>query len=827
MTVELEDVNFGNYSDSDDGGEDEHKRLLSAISKLDKRKRVLPSERREPSLQVSEFHLAKETSSDTNAVHLRDLAKSLSLKSSHGEIARKLKAAQRKSKTLPKPLEKPVANKIKREVAYENTKKQLDQWDPVVLRHRISDDLVFPLKSANSARLKPEEFLSPNQGATELEREIAAVLNDSPLVQREREEQEEFPLSLEEMIQRRKELARLKAQESYRHAKAHRQNKIKSKKFHRHARRERIRKQIKEFEELQQKDPEAALQRLEEIEKERVLERASLRHRSTGQWARNQAVRAKYDKESRQVLAEQLKISKDLTQKVQVESESSDEEPEIETNVTSSDNPWMSQPKTEEDVDVFLSGYREYWSKKAKEGQEDSSQNSKQQLKPTDRSEIGSFNQHDNKEIVLDSKMKAALENAVVSYSETQENGGENPPTSSKAKLSSNISSPKPASPKKKAAQTSNGSSIPSKSKSVNVKTTDLSEGQSKKGLVSSKLKNSKKRGAGTVVASGGKWIVSSMEPNTEPNTKSLDDMFEDLSDKIAEKAKKKISNLMNEIGLKKDSSKEKQKSVKSKKRKAKKQDNASLLKMKRQKQKIDVDEKLDEGTGDKANSNNPLEKLQEKIQLADSEASKSQKLPGVPELDPNKFMKTKPVQLRTELPDEITVGDEALDDSELERDAREKQLTISEAFADDDVVADFSQEKQDAIDKDKPEDISLHLPGWGDWAGHNMKVNNRKRKRFIVKLPDAPPRRDENKGNLIINESEDLAARVHQVSDLPFPFTSVKDFEASVRAPISNTFIPESAHRKLIKPAVRTKMGAVIDPIDKEVLVKRQKKNK
>lgn len=52
--------------------------------------------------------------------------------------------------------------------------------------------------------------------------------------------------------------------------------------------------------------------------------------------------------------------------------------------------------------------------------------------------------------------------------------------------------------------------------------------------------------------------------------------------------------------------------------------------------------------------------------------------------------MKAGPIKLRTELPDEITGGDEGLDDSDTERDAREKHMTISEAFADDDVVADF-----------------------------------------------------------------------------------------------------------------------------------------
>ena len=62
-------------------------------------------------------------------------------------------------------------------------------------------------------------------------------------------------------------------------------------------RRERIRQQLKDFEVLQKTDPEAALQQLEQLERTRAEERMSLRHRSTGQWARNKAVRAKYDKE--------------------------------------------------------------------------------------------------------------------------------------------------------------------------------------------------------------------------------------------------------------------------------------------------------------------------------------------------------------------------------------------------------------------------------------------------------------------------------------------------------------------------------------------------
>lgn len=60
---------------------------------------------------------------------------------------------------------------------------------------------------------------------------------------------------------------------------------------------ERLKQQLKEFEELQSKDPEQALKKLEELEKARALERHTLRHKNTGKWAKSKLVRAKYDKE--------------------------------------------------------------------------------------------------------------------------------------------------------------------------------------------------------------------------------------------------------------------------------------------------------------------------------------------------------------------------------------------------------------------------------------------------------------------------------------------------------------------------------------------------
>lgn len=61
--------------------------------------------------------------------------------------------------------------------------------------------------------------------------------------------------------------------------------------------REKVKEKLKEFEKLQKTDPEAALAQLELLDKTRAEERITLRHKSTGQWAKNLQVRAKYDKE--------------------------------------------------------------------------------------------------------------------------------------------------------------------------------------------------------------------------------------------------------------------------------------------------------------------------------------------------------------------------------------------------------------------------------------------------------------------------------------------------------------------------------------------------
>jgi len=186
----------------------------------------------------------------------------------------------------------------------------------------------------------------------------------------------------------------------------------------------------------------------------------------------------------------------------------------------------------------------------------------------------------------------------------------------------------------------------------------------------------------------------------------------------------------------------------------------------------------------------------------------------SLPNVDPDNFINVEPKDIGSDLPEIIGYN-------ELEEDEDQRDI-IAEAFADDDVVESFKAEKAALIEAKKPKDIDLTLPGWGEWGGGGAMPSKRKRKRFTIKAPPVHKRKDENTGHLILNTDKDEKLRTHQVNNVPFPFTSVSDFEASIRAPVGATFIPRTAHLKMVKPRVKTKAGEVIEPMDREQLVRR-----
>lgn len=154
----------------------------------------------------------------------------------------------------------------------------------------------------------------------------------------------------------------------------------------------------------------------------------------------------------------------------------------------------------------------------------------------------------------------------------------------------------------------------------------------------------------------------------------------------------------------------------------------------------------------------------------------------------------------------------------ELEDEAeRDQKQMIKEAFAGDNVLKEFLKEKREAIEANKPKDVDLTLPGWGEWGGGGLKPSTKKRRRFLIKAPEGPPRKDKNLPNVIINEKRNIHAAAHQVRVLPYPFTHHQQFERTIQNPIGSTWNTQRAFQKLTTPKVVTRPGHIIEPIKAE----------
>ena len=128
------------------------------------------------------------------------------------------------------------------------------------------------------------------------------------------------------------------------------------------------------------------------------------------------------------------------------------------------------------------------------------------------------------------------------------------------------------------------------------------------------------------------------------------------------------------------------------------------------------------------------------------------------PQLDPLKFLKSDKDAVDFIAEEEDSSDDDVIYDTD-------QRMYIREAFANDDVIGDFVNDKNEIIDKSKPQAVDLTLPGWGEWAGAGLKVSAKKRKRFQKDPGPSPKRKDDRIPNVIINEQRNTKLAKHQVT--------------------------------------------------------------
>lgn len=146
----------------------------------------------------------------------------------------------------------------------------------------------------------------------------------------------------------------------------------------------------------------------------------------------------------------------------------------------------------------------------------------------------------------------------------------------------------------------------------------------------------------------------------------------------------------------------------------------------------------------------------------------------------------------------------------------QQKEL-VAEAFAGDDVVAEFRADKARQVEADAPDTLDTALAGWGSWAGKGVK-KRRPNPQYLVKTAGVEPeqRKDFGKNNVIISEKHERKAKPFLVKDLPYPYTSREQYERRFDVPLGSEWNTRKMHQKETLPRVVKKAGAIIEPIRK-----------
>uniref|UniRef100_F1KV50 U3 small nucleolar RNA-associated protein 14 A n=1 Tax=Ascaris suum TaxID=6253 RepID=F1KV50_ASCSU len=668
----------------------------------------------------------------------------------------KKKNADKKGKgtTLSAPLHRLANERIHSSVAYSEAKRDLAVWAPVVQENRLADQLVFPIEQNEAVDQSGTERLQNFKPRTSLELEMANILGTSkntlPNEKLYTEAEMELlkAMSLEEAKAKCAKLQKMRALVSYREAKLRRQAKIKSKSYHRHLKRQKRKQLIKEFDELLLKDPEASKEKLAEIERQRILERATLKHRNGSKRIQMLARHASKDTNAKRALEEQIRLGRELVEKHGMESDSDSDNDGADVGTENALNPQLLLEKAAEIA-----------------AQEETLETS--ESNPALRVSLRRLRQEQK---ISSEKTAATAQQALVGRHNLRADGA--------TRREMEMDSEKIW--EEDATWDVTRDEVPSSQEPI--ENTDAVREQERVETVSSGSIRKRK-----LEVSEKKEKKKKKKKKVCETSANVEELFDNAEQRLIELTTKEAELIRHA-----------EKNVE-----AHDADNTTHI--------VDCVENLaGKDTDDVFNGvRNAGAMKTAKRKMEEEERHSVQEIDIL--LDPRHFLKAETSAI-TQVSADLM---ERVDDFEVEA---EQEALVAAAFEDDDVIGDFEAEKSAVEEREKPKDLDLTLQGWGSWTGPG--IASKKKDRFVIKA-EKKKRKDQGRNGLIISEAVDSSIDKVQPHSVPFPYTTVEDYEAVVRQPIGKEWNPQRIHQKLIKPAVLTRAGRIIRPLDKEVALK------
>ncbi|WOL01312.1 hypothetical protein Cni_G10028 [Canna indica] len=327
---------------SDDGQEgDRHTRMLEGITGL-------PGEAFEGKERKKFVASDFQGESSDGRISIHDLLDPLHGKPGYSSLRKRLTQLEKKPMTVQAPLPKVEREKLERKVAYEHSKKDMTQWEPLVKRNREAPTLYFG-EDVNLGYSTVGAIAAEFEPRTEFEKKMALLVRDPEVVEAHKKDGARLlelnKISIEDQKDRQNQLAKMRSLLFRHEMKAKHIKKIKSKTYHRILKRERLKAPSAEVE----MDLEAAKEIAMKQEFKRAEERMTLKHKNRSKWAKRILKRGLtvQDEGTRAAIAEQLNQHALLTRKMNSikDTSSSDESSDDDDSADDELSPGMKKER--------------------------------------------------------------------------------------------------------------------------------------------------------------------------------------------------------------------------------------------------------------------------------------------------------------------------------------------------------------------------------------------------------------------------------------------------------------------------------------------------
>lgn len=328
------DSNGANPSnaEAEDDDEGRHIRMLQEITGMPG-ETFQGKKRKKADLVVSEAYPESEFNPSHNVgdgdghITIQDLLDPLYGKAGYSKLRKRTSQMERKPMSIQAPLPKPYREKLERKVAYEQSKKDITKWEPLVKRNREAPtiyfdqdlDLGFSTVGAIASEFEPR---------TDFEKKIASLFHDDQVKEAHKKDGARLlelnKTSIEDEKDRRDRIAKMRSLLFRHEIKQKHIKKIKSKTYHRLMKKDRLKATSAQIE----MDPEAAKEQAMKQEFKRAEERMTLKHKNSSKWAKRILQRGltTQDEGTRAAISEQLHQHALLTRKMNSMKDSSSSE---------------------------------------------------------------------------------------------------------------------------------------------------------------------------------------------------------------------------------------------------------------------------------------------------------------------------------------------------------------------------------------------------------------------------------------------------------------------------------------------------------------------